>query len=333
MPNYTDFVGIINKQLDAEKDSAVITKFQNVRDAVLFGIHSSHSYFPVQGKVIRISFDSDFIRHFNSLYYYKDVLKNRKYVCLQDFSAVRNRRKFRGFEKETLELSNRLEKDGINTDELIVTFTGGEDFYGIMGAFALREEGYIVFPEACLDGLDIGLPGVPDLIAGKLGDFQNRLITSGVIANGGFLAEIDMLDFVNLNKKKEVSEIPEEALAIEVEPEAKRASGGRKQIRTYLSPGLFNNGILVCTGRIGDERYYGEHGFMTWDSQGNLITYFSKEDFATNKHLLLDIAKRVVAFTLIKNIKITKFDKFDEYNFSELVKNVCNSPHLMEEML
>jgi len=35
-----------------------------------------------------------------------------------------------------------------------------------------------------------------------------------------------------------------------------------------------------------NDKYY-EDNVMTWDSQGNLITYFSKEGFAENKHQFL----------------------------------------------
>lgn len=321
---------VLQRQLSMEWLYGPWFKFQSVRDAVLFGIHLPNSFFPVQGEAIRIYFDETFLRGYNSLQRYREILKMRKYVALQDAEAVRRTRRFRSFEQEAA----MCHPEGANPEDSIVTFiSGGESFYEVMGAFALREMGYIVFPaSAWTIPWEAGLIGVPDLIAFKLGNFHKYLIKAGVIKGGGFLAEIEMFAFLGLNEEGEIKEVPIEATVVEVEPEPKRASGGRKQLQNYMSSGLFDKAVLICPGRIEDGKWY-QDSFITWNSEGNLIVHFSKRAFARRSNLTIEMAKRIIATLLLRAVKFSKLERFGELNFVKLIEKICESPELIEEII
>jgi len=332
----SEYINIIKRQLLVEEVSPNLIKFKEPKEAVLFGLHSINSYFPTENEIINLSYDSTFIRRLDALLHYKNILKDRKYIWIEDLSYIRGRTLYSSItyalKTEARNVSKFIERRiGIDPNNVIITFTGGEDFYSIMGSFILREKGYIIFPEA---SLDLPLVGVPDLIVAKLGKLQEYLIRKGIINNGGFLAEIELSSIFGSSKRQTILQnLNEEILAIEVEPEAKRASGGRKQLENYLASKSFNGGILICPGRIGDEKYY-QDSFITWTREGDPVIYISppKYHMTQNISVSLKIAKRMVIFTLLKNTKLSKLEKIDS-TLIELIEKITRAPHLLDELL
>lgn len=326
----TSSTQVLQKQLGMEWLQGPWLKARSVRHAVLLGLHLPYSYFPFGKESIGIYYDQRFLEGYDSLRRYRNILGTRKYVAVQDREAVAGMRRFRSFEDEAA----MCHPEGATPEESIVTFTsGGEPFYEVMAAFALREKGYIVFPESAWTmPFWSGLGGVPDLIAFKLGNFQKQLVNSGVIQRGAFLAEVEMFPLLRLNEDRGIEEVPDEAIAVEVEPEPKRASGGRKQLEAYLSSGLFDRAVLACPGRSEDEKWYHD-SFITWNSEGNSVVRFPEEVSARRNNLALRLARWTIASLLLRTVKLSKLKKFAELNFLDLTERVCSSPELMDEIV
>lgn len=177
--------------------------------------------------------------------------------------------------------------DGKELSELIICCTGGEELYGILAGFTLRERGYIIFPEydfgmidACLGIGRMG--GVPDMVAAKLGEFQDRLIDQGAIEYGAWFHELELRQLLLARenggngsggekgnraasaeaKKSRVTTtaVPEEiSMVIEVEDTSREASGGYRQLLGYTTTSMyaegrafFDGGMLVCPKRQSD---------------------------------------------------------------------------------
>lgn len=307
-----------------------ILEFENPKIATLFALNFSTpypSYFPTDGKPIPIIYDASYACGLRSLNEHAEHLKNRRVVFLVDCDAVTSylphpsipgslEQRHVAIENHTKQITASAIEKGINPEELIVCYTsgcGGEDLYGALGGFSLREQGYIVFPEGILDHF-VWLAGVPDLIAVKLGVFQDKLIEEGIIEYGGFIPEFEMLEiFGKCTRRDKVEE--EKALAVEVEPGKRRASGGRKQLAAYMSTGHFNHSILVCPGLVNDEKYedyYPGCGYITWDDKNKEVPpYFPEKSYQEKEKLneVLTAAKKLVSLMLIKNLTTEKLLK------------------------
>lgn len=328
MPNYyelerrkksfEDITKLIEKSLRIKSREfsplQCILEFENPKTAISFALNFEN-YFPMDDKLIRINYDLSYVYGIRSLAGYADYLKNRRIVYLIDIDRVPYMPTSFGFpgsvEQKGVAIKNHIKEitasaveKGTNPKELIVCYTsgwGGEDLYGALGGFSLKDKGYIVFPEAILDYF-VGLDGVPDLIAVKLGAFQDRLIEEGVIEYGAWLPELELQRIFDKCMRKGKTE-KEEALAVEVEPSKPRASSGHKQLNAYVSTGHFDLGALVCPGRADDKKYCPEYGYITWDNENKEVSYFPEKSHRKEEKLneLLVAAKKLVSLALIKN--------------------------------
>ncbi len=331
------YVNILKKSLNVVEVSSNLLEFKDPKEAILFGLHSCRSYFPTNQGILHLSYDSSFWRGFDYLPRYKNVLRNRKYVYIEDYSYITQKypSSYRISHILNLELSDicgTLEDHfGIDPSKVIITFTGGEDFYTIVGSFILRDLGYIIFPEDLIDVFICN--GVPDLVVAKLGNLQEVLIDRGIIENGGFLAEVELWPIFGKRSKVIPKNIIEEVLAVETEPEARRASGGRKQIKTYLNSGSFNNEVLICPGREGDERYYND-SFITWSKEGDPIVRITPPIYPVPKNFekAIQITKKVVVVTLLKVLALSKFPETD-LSFAEFAERVIDNPRELKRVI
>lgn len=98
----------------------------------------------------------------------------------------------------------------------------------------------------------------------------------------------------------------EKAVAVEVEPSKPRASGGHNQLRTYVTTGHFDFGVLVCPSRVGDEKSISEQGYITWDDENKEIPYFPEISYRKEDKLneLLMAAKKLVSLIMVKNFAL-----------------------------
>lgn len=297
--------------------------------AVLFAIHSSNSYFPLNSRhAVNIRYDASYFRRLGSLVSMGNVLKGRRYVCLKPLGklfpsgAIFAHSSRATFERAALELAEGFKEEGVQPNEVIVCYTGGEDFYGVVAGFSLRKRGYIVFPEGVLD---LPIAGLPDLTAAKLGDLQGKLINQGIIWKGAFLAELELSKVFGKTSNGCPIITEKEMIVVEVEPKKLRASSGRSQLKEkYLPMGYFNNGYLACPNRQEDtkDQSYPELGLITWDEDGNELLYDSETDWGAEKNVktAIDLAKRHTLFTLLKNVPTKSLS--DKYNGKPLSKIV-----------
>lgn len=207
------------------------------------------------------------------------------------------------------QIKTKCAEHGINPEELVICYTsgwGGEDLYGALGGFSLRERGYIVFSEDTLGYPFVDLEGVPDLIAVKLGAFQDKLIEEGIIEHGAWLPELELQKiFGKYTRKGKIGE--EETLVIEVEPSKPRASGGRKQLAAYVKTRHFNQGILVCPDRVDDKRYSQEFGYITWKDTYEEESFLPLEKTYHRDEKLTEIltaSKKMASLILAKNMAL-----------------------------
>ena len=261
-----------------------LLEFKNPRDAVLFAIHLDHSYFPLNEKdILRIRY-GDYVQGFNSLALISDILKNRRYISIQDFSACWNglsdAEKYLGvgLNRAAKKITQDLKSHGIKPEELIVSFAGGEPFFDVMGCFCLREMGYIIFPQSVGLHNHLSLAGVPDNIAVKLGDFQNYFVERGIIKHGAFLSEFELYSiFGRFAETKKVEGCDSAAI------ESKRAgAGGWTQLERYLSSGHFNKGFLVRPQSNYNSKQK-EMGIITWKPDGEKVVKVPERDWAIQK--------------------------------------------------
>jgi len=199
-----------------------------------------------------------------------------------------------------------------------------------VGSFILRNLGYIIFPEGLVDPFICN--GVPDLVIAKLGKLQEVLIERGIIENGGFLAELELWPIFGKSSNSIPEKIVEEILAVEVEPDARRASGGRKQIEAYLASRSFNNGILICPGREGDEKYYND-SFITWSKEGNPIVWITPPVYSKpeNFERAIEVTKRILIVTLLKTLTLSKFPERD-ISFAEFIEEMIQHPEELKDL-
>jgi len=319
-----------------------ILEFEDPKTAILFALNFEN-YFPVNDKLIRITYDLSYVCGVRSLVEHADHLKNRRIVYLVDVDGVPSLRAPLGvpwgLEQRRMAIENHVKEiaasaveKGINPKELIVCYTsgwGGEDLYGALGGFSLRDQGYIVFPEGILGYPFVDLAGVPDLIAVKFGTFQDKLIEEGIIEHGAWLSELELQKiFGKCTRKDKIGE--EEALAIEVEPSKPRASGGRKQLAAYVSTRHFNQGILVCPDIVDDKKYSQEFGYITWKDTYEEESFLPLEKTYHRDEKLAEIltaSKRVASLILVKNMALEGIlQAYGNKNVFETIDAFMKSP-------
>ena len=142
-----------------------------------------------------------------------DCLKNMRVVCLVNAALFDDLLTWSVEENLRMLVAN-----GLDPRNSIICYTRypSEDLYSAIAALFLREQGYIVFPEGILDYPFIDLIGTPDLIAVKLGTFQDKLIKEGIIGYGAVMPELEMLGIFGKEEggKKDIGE--EKAVAVEL---------------------------------------------------------------------------------------------------------------------
>lgn len=195
---------------------------------------------------------------------------------------------------------------GYSPKEVVMCRTPfGEDFYGAVGAFLLRSDGYIVFPEATLTNL-LYMWGTPDMVAVKLGSFQEELVRSSVIERGALLDEIELYG-QDGSEGTSPRSFEEEAVAVEVESSSLTASKGHGQLDSYVSTGYFDYGLLICPDRVEDEKYYREYGYISWHKNGRSKLYRPRAyKGGARVGELLEKAKALVAYVLIKHLPLDR---------------------------
>ncbi|GEM_PF-4407306 len=62
--------------------------------------------------------------------------------------------------------------------------------------------------------------------------------------------------------------------------------------------------MLVCPGRIDDEKYYSEHGHITWDDEGKEYVYFPREDRSQRNKLTEMVSITLKLINLYNKLKI-----------------------------
>jgi hypothetical protein len=322
-----------------------ILEFEDPKTAILFALNFEN-YFPMNDELVRITYDVSYVCGVRSLAETADNLKNRRIVYLIDVDRVPSlhaplgvpwglKERRTAIENHVKQIIASAVEKGINPKELIVCYTSGwgrEDLYGALGGLSLREKGYIVFPEGILGYPFIDLAGVPDLIAVKLGAFQDKLIEEGIIEYGGIIPEFEMLGiFGRCTRRGKVEE--EKAVVVEVESSKPRASGGHKQLDAYVSTGHFDFGVLVCPGRADDQKYYPEYGYITWGDENEEISYFPEKSYRKEEKLseLLITAKKLISLTLIKNWTTEKLLKvYGNKSMFETIDAFTKSPKFID---
>jgi len=324
----TSALGLQPEAVDIRGDyDRIYLKFKQDHLALLFGLCVSRSAFPERdGRVTTpLHYGIRFWTGAYSLKEYEPTLSGRKAVMLlpqhdyDSFSAGKKSEE----EKLAMYMKNAAgdaKGDGYDPSEIIICCTGGEELYGILAGFVLAERGYIIFPEYDFGVTNNFLPirGVPDLVAVKLGDFQNRLMREGLIRYGGWLHEIELSAFLGglhggtTDKRATFDEL---SVYVEVEDTAPEGSGGYDQLERYAPSGYFDAGMLVCprreydlTPRPGDESLvYGQRRrddflLMTWDAQGMMHgRYAASKTFELGKKAeLLSLCRRMIAGSIRK---------------------------------
>jgi len=294
-------------------------EFKDPKIAVLFALNFEN-YFPVAGEFVRITYDISYLCGIRSLAEHANHLKKRRVVFLVDVDGVPSLSTPLGAPWDTKQRSmairNHLKEiiasaveNGTDPEEIIICCTsgwGGEDLYGALGGFSLRDKGYIVFPEeAGLLNWIVGFTG--DLIAIKLGAFQDKLTEEGIIEYGALLPEFELQNiFGKCTKKGKIQE--EEAAAVEIESSKESASDGRRQLRGYVRAGHFNHGILICPGRSElDEKPIDKMGLVTWRDKEEVFVYPEKLPYQPEKlEEVLTASKRVISLILVKNMALER---------------------------
>ncbi|MEM5831436.1 MAG: hypothetical protein QXO40_04490 [Candidatus Aenigmatarchaeota archaeon] len=120
------------------------------------------------------------------------------------------------------------------------------------------------------------------------------------IENGAWFAEFELIKPIDI--KYELKDINNyQTIVLEGESESSSGSKGYRQLESYLESGYFNFGMLVCPGRIGDEKYYSNYGYITWDNEGEEYRYFPNEDYSKKDKLNEMIS---ITLKLIKKVSI-----------------------------
>jgi hypothetical protein len=300
----------------------IYLRFQNDDFAMLFGLCIQRNGFPISEREVRTKLHYG-IKYWSGAYSLKEhstTLRNRRTVMLlpqfsfDRFSTGQKSSK----DKLTVYMenaANAAKHDGYEPSEVIICCTGGEELYEILAGFVLREQGYILFPEydyGMVNSLLLErISGVPDMVAVKLGAFQDRLIEQGLMEHGAWFHEIE-LSAANLlgnssTAKQNYQIGPEVALAIEVEDTAYEASSGYKQLDDYNASLCFDGGILVCPRREHDLRDEKpdrkNYGVITWDPEGSIFSRDCTIEQLDNqqKNELVQVCKRLIASNIRKD--------------------------------
>lgn len=312
----------------------VYLRFENDRFASIFGLCVLRNAFPADRENVKTSlhYGIRFWAGAYSLKEYAATLSTRKTVMLlpryglDNFSLAKNSTDDR-VEAYMKNAAGLAAIDGYDPSEIIVCCTGGEELYGISAGFVLADRGYIIFPEYDFGVVNnfVAMNDVPDLVAVRLGDFQNRLIEEGFIEYGGWLHEIELFSSLpsfadklptRANNEKSVRE--ELSIALEVEDTDPEASNGYGQVEKYVASSYFDGGMLVCPQRTHDLtptaitdnasfiklRDTKDFLLMTWDREGSMppprftsgMSFSEKE----RKGELLSICRRLIASSIRK---------------------------------
>ncbi len=327
--------------------NTLILEFRDPRDAIVLATRFNSNYFPSDKGYFKLRYEPSLAFGFSQIQDKKEELKDRKYMVISDISHCHETWRelpsttiywFDDCIRSGIETAlNYLRDAGIDEREAIICITSlGEDFYDAIGSYILRSLGFIVIPQEVYSLFEY-IWGVPDLIAVKLGRFQEDLIKAGVIEYGALLMEFELYGLFGKRKyKAEPRKIDQEiSVVVEVKGESRVGSRGHKQLNKYLNSGLFNYGVLICPGRIDDQRYYPDHGVITWDYDGNVITYFPDVNMADlNKvEFLLKSVKRFILRTLMNYIKLNELIKFKDKCLADLIESIVNEELSCLELL
>lgn len=111
------------------------------------------------------------------------------------------------------------------------------------------------------------------MVAVKIPDFQEYLVSQGMVEETGFwLAEVQLGPSKIMPKAKIYEGT---ALVLEGESSSKSVSAGKKQLDMYTAPGLFedkthfNGGILIAPNIIAKQAE--PYGVISWNEEGTLL--------------------------------------------------------------
>lgn len=229
---------------------------------------------------------------------FKDLVKRVKYLLICDS------RRNHGDTKAIL--TNAARNFGLDPYEaVLVRFEGlGEGFYEALGAYILRNEGYIVFHQGLASRVSepiVTIPGVPDIE-----------LVKGLTSRGYFAYELRIakelkrelgLSVGNVNVKNVTSG------AGEVKGSSYDFSRGLHQILGYLNSGLYDEGYLILPGIASDEsrlnmvKDYGL-GLVTWDNEGK--PYVIKPSKSYSKYEKAYLLKRVIKDLILTTLSSLK---------------------------
>jgi hypothetical protein len=193
-------------------------------------------------------------------------------------------------------IQRTAKEEGLSEEEYSICYTGpGERLYNLLAGFVLKEDGWMIFPEGTLSSL-LPVGGAPDMIAVKIPDLQEYLVSLGIVEKRGFwLAE---LQAKSSNTKIMLKDTPDEGLSIVLEGESsnRSVSKGRSQLNMYMDSKLFNGGVLVGPEII--EAQAAPHGVISWNRDGVLLKRYPRMQSEKSTLETLSVTSKLVAATL-----------------------------------
>jgi len=229
---------------------------------------------------------------------FKDLVKRVKYLLIHDS------RRGQGDVKAIL--TNAARNFRLDPYEaVLIRFEGlGEGFYEALGAFILRNEGYIVFHQGLASHAStpiVTIPGVPDIE-----------LTKGVTSRGYFAYELRIAKELKRELSLSIGNVDVKNIisgAGEVKGSSYDFSRGLHQILGYLDSGLYDEGYLILPGIAGDEsrlnmiKDYGL-GLVTWDNEGK--PYIVKPSKSYSKYEKAYLLKRVIKDLILTTLNPLK---------------------------
>jgi len=328
---FCDVLRSLTKVLDVKANfpysALALLEFSEPVDAVTFAMHFQLNRFLSESmdEEFKLVYNPGLAYSYSKCMDLRDKLINRRYVVIArvPFSGVRPWL----ITRHRLTAIEILHDNGISLDEAIIVWTSiGESFYAVIGAYALRNMGFIVFPQESYTTIEF-MTGVPDLIAVKLGKLQNDLRDVGVMEFGAISIEFELCGMFKPRKNVKHEPIDEElAAVVEVKGASHLGGRGHSQLDSYLSSMLFDYGILICPGRIDDPEYYPRHGVVTWRDSECLVSLpknISEADPA-RKTLLINSTKRYILTKILSWVKMSKLANIGELSLAEIIEEIIH---------
>ena len=322
---------ILNVKVDFPYTNAALLEFDEAIDAVAFAMRFQSNKFLSEnkGEEFSLTYEPSLFYSYSKCMDLKNRLVNRKYVFIIMIPSLdRGPNSERWFAtRAEITAIRSLYEYGVDLNKAIIVLTSvGEPLFDVVGGYALRNAGFIVLPQEEYSILEF-IPGVPDLIALKLGRLQNSLRNAKIIEFGAISIEFDLYGIFGHRRNIKRKVIDKELAAV-VEVKGASHSGGRghSQLESYLSSKLFDYGILICPGRLEDQKWYPEHGIVTWKDNKCLISLPKKPEKTdpARKKTLINSAKRYLVTKLLRWTNASKLAAFDRLSLAEIMEEIVN---------